>query len=94
LEEQLVREDENFEISTWWKTNSNKYPVLSAMARDFSAIPVSIVSSKSAFNLSGRILGDNRSSMTPQTLEALVCSKDWLYKYPSNQGNSHYLTFN
>jgi hypothetical protein len=60
----------------------------------FSAIPVSIVSSKSAFNLSGRILGDNRSSMTPQTLEALVCGKDWLYKYPSNQGTSHYLTFN
>jgi hypothetical protein len=81
LEEELVREDENFEILTWWKTNSNKYPVLSAMARDFLAIPVSTVSSESAFSLSGRILSDNRSSMTPQTLEALVCGKDWLYKH-------------
>jgi hypothetical protein len=92
LEEELVREDENFEILTWWKTNSNKYPVLSAMARDFLAIPVSTVSLESAFSLSSRILSDNRSSMTPQTLEALDCGKDWLYKHPSNQVTLHYLT--
>ena len=85
--EESVREDENFEILTWWKTNSNKYPVMSAMARDVLAIPLSTVSSKSAFSLGGRILSDNRSSMTPQTLEALVCCKDWLYKYPTNEGN-------
>ena len=81
LEEALVRGDENFEILSWWKTNSNKYPVLSLMARDFLAIPLSTVSSESAFSLSGSILGDNRSSMIPQTLEALVCCKDLLYKY-------------
>ncbi|XP_034586733.1 zinc finger BED domain-containing protein RICESLEEPER 2-like [Setaria viridis] len=85
LDEPPVRTDENFEILTWWKTNSNKYPVLSAMARDFLAIPLSTVSSESAFSLSGRILSDNRSSMTPETLEALVCCKDWLYKYPTDE---------
>jgi hypothetical protein len=53
LEEELVRENGNFEILTWWKTNLNKYPVLSAMARDFLVIPVSTVSSKSAFSLGG-----------------------------------------
>jgi hypothetical protein len=68
--------------------------VLSAMARDFLVIPVSTVSSKSAFSLGGWILGDNWSSMTPQILEALVCCNDWLYKYPPNQGNFHYLKFN
>ena len=87
LEEPPVREDENFEILTWWKTNSNKYTVLSAMARDVLDIPLRTVSSKSAFSLGGRILSDNRSSMTPQTLKALVCCKDWLYKYPTNEGN-------
>jgi hypothetical protein len=59
LEEALVREDENFDILSWWKTNSDKYPVLSLMARDFLAIPLSTVSSESAFSLSGSILGDN-----------------------------------
>jgi len=50
------------------------------MARDFLAIPLSTVSSESAFSLGGRILGDHRSSLTPEMLEALVCGKDWLYK--------------
>ena len=95
LEEPPVRPDERFEILTWWKTNSNKYPMLSAMARDFLAIPLSTVSSESAFSfflapgsafsLSGRILIDNRSSMKSETLQALVCCKDWLYTYPTNE---------
>jgi len=49
------------------------------MARDFLAIPVSTVSSKSAFSCAGRILGKNRTSLSPKTLKALVCAKDWLF---------------
>ncbi|ONM63137.1 Pleiotropic drug resistance ABC transporter family protein [Zea mays] len=48
------------------------------MARDFLAIPVSTVSSESAFSAAGRVLGKNRTSLSPETLEALVCAKDWL----------------
>jgi len=60
------------------------------MARDFLAIPLSTVSSESAFSLGGMILGDHRNwgmilgdhrnSLSPEMLEALVCGKDWLYK--------------
>ena len=50
------------------------------MTQDFLAIPLSTASSKSALNLGGRILGDHRSSLAPEILEALVCAKDWLYK--------------
>jgi hypothetical protein len=64
----------------------NKYPVLSAMTHDFLAIPFSIVDSESAFSTDGRILADNRSSMTPETLESLVCCKDWLYEYLHIEG--------
>jgi hypothetical protein len=28
---------------------------------------------------------DNRSLMTPETLQALVCCKDWLYTYPTTE---------
>jgi hypothetical protein len=49
------------------------------MARDFLAIPLSTVSSKSIFSLGGRTLGEARSSLTPEILEALVCGKDWLF---------------
>ncbi|TVU42204.1 hypothetical protein EJB05_08597, partial [Eragrostis curvula] len=86
LKEDFVRADENYEILSWWKTNANKYPVLSMMARDFLAIPFSTVSSESAFSLGGRLLGDTRSSMTPETLEALVCGKDWRYGFPNSEG--------
>ena len=48
------------------------------MARDFLAIPVSTVSSESAFSAAGRILGKNRTSLAPEILEALICAKDWL----------------
>ncbi|TVU49284.1 hypothetical protein EJB05_00590, partial [Eragrostis curvula] len=57
--------------------NSDAYPVLSLMARDFLAIPVSTVSSESAFSMAGRIIGKERTSLAAGTLEALICSKDW-----------------
>lgn len=80
LDEEMEVESEDLDILAWWKSKAEKYPVLSTMARDFLAIPLSTVSSESAFSCSGRILGDHRSSLTPEMLEALVCAKDWLFK--------------
>ena len=71
---------EDFDVLSWWRSKAAKFPVLSAMARDFLTIPLSTVSSESTFNLGERILGDHRSSLAPEMLEALVCGKDWLYK--------------
>uniref|UniRef100_A0A0A9DZG8 HAT C-terminal dimerisation domain-containing protein n=1 Tax=Arundo donax TaxID=35708 RepID=A0A0A9DZG8_ARUDO len=62
----------------WWKRHADKFPVLSVMARDFLAIPLSTIASESVLSCGGRILGDARSSLSPETLEALVCTKDWL----------------
>jgi len=42
------------------------------------AIPISTVASESTFSTSGRILDDFRTSLTPFTLQALVCTQDWL----------------
>jgi hypothetical protein len=49
------------------------------MVRDFLAIPLSTISSESAFSLGERILGEHRSSPVPKMLEVLVCGKDWLF---------------
>ena len=76
-----VRPDENFNVIAWWKKISGAYPILSLMPRDFLAIPVSTVSSKSAFSAAERILGKNRTSLAPETLEALICAKDWLIRF-------------
>lgn len=55
-----------------------KFPILSEMARDILAIPVSSVASESAFSTSGRILDQYRSSLTPYMVEALILTQDWL----------------
>lgn len=80
LEEDVEEDSESFDVLDWWKRHAQKFPVLSSMARDFLAIPLSTVSSESAFSCGGRILGDTRSSLTPEMLEALICAKDWLIK--------------
>jgi hypothetical protein len=77
----VVRPDERFNVLAWWKKNSDVFPILSLMARDFLSIPVSTVSSESAFSAAGRILGKNRTSLAPETLEALICVKDWLFGF-------------
>ena len=50
----FVRPDENFNVLAWWKKNYDVFPILSLMARDFLAIPVSTVSSESAFSAAGK----------------------------------------
>ncbi|KAJ4747127.1 Zinc finger BED domain-containing protein DAYSLEEPER [Rhynchospora pubera] len=70
--------DEEFDILSWWRLKSAKYPVLSQMTRDILAVPISTVASESAFSTSGRVLSPVRSSLSDETVEALLCAQDWL----------------
>ncbi|XP_047093157.1 zinc finger BED domain-containing protein RICESLEEPER 2-like isoform X1 [Lolium rigidum] len=85
LEDALVplREDDSFDVLKWWKRNVENYPVLARMARDFLAIPLSSVASESTFSTAGMIINKHRSSLNPETAEGLICSKDWLKEYLS-----------
>jgi hypothetical protein len=79
LDDELVPiNTENFKILDWWKVAGTRYPILRKIARDIFAIPVTTVASESAFSTSGRVLSEHRSRLTPEILEALMCSQDWL----------------
>lgn len=82
LDEHREKDVAKFDILNWWKVNSTKFSVLSCIARDVLAIPVSTVASESDFNVGGRILDSFRSSLTPKVVEALICGKDWIRAAP------------
>ena len=70
-------DNENFGILEWWKKQQIKYPVLSIIARDVLTVPVSTVASEAAFSAGGRVVSKKRCNLSPQAIEAVVCSKDW-----------------
>ena len=71
-------EEDHFDILCWWKVNSCKYPVLVAIARDVLAIQTSTVESELSFSTGGRVINPFRSSLTPKSVEALICMQSWM----------------
>ncbi|XP_077217892.1 zinc finger BED domain-containing protein RICESLEEPER 2-like [Tasmannia lanceolata] len=78
LLERVEKDSGEFKILYWWKVNGSRFPLLSQLARDVLAIPVSTVASESAFSSGGRVLDQFCSSLTPKLVESLICTKDWL----------------
>ncbi|CAL9018174.1 unnamed protein product [Prunus brigantina] len=79
LEESLLPRTIDFDILAWWRTNGIKYPTLHDIARDILAIHVSTVASESAFSTSGRIVSPHRNRLHSKIVEALTCTRDWLW---------------
>ncbi|XP_074301063.1 zinc finger BED domain-containing protein RICESLEEPER 2-like [Silene latifolia] len=71
-------EDEPSNILDWWKLNEPRFPVLARIARDVLAMPISTVALESSFSAGGRTLDRFRSSLTPKTVQGLICAKDWI----------------
>lgn len=79
LAEKRKMRSKDFDILSYWKVSSNKYPILSLMAKDVLAVPASTVPSESAFSTGGRIIDPLRCSLSTDTVEALICAQSWLH---------------
>ncbi|PNX80142.1 transposon protein [Trifolium pratense] len=72
----------SFSALDWWRNNSMKYKILSKMAADILAIPISTVASESTFSAGGRVIDEFRSRLSEESVEALICGGDWFrHKY-------------
>ncbi|CAN0914821.1 Zinc finger BED domain-containing protein RICESLEEPER 2 [Linum grandiflorum] len=95
--EEMEENGKSFDVLGWWKLNAFKCPVLSEMAKDILAVPISTVASESCFSTGGRVLDDFRSSLTPTIVEALICAEDWLRtsyaSVPAEEGLEDQLEF-
>ncbi|KAE8678480.1 hypothetical protein F3Y22_tig00111409pilonHSYRG00338 [Hibiscus syriacus] len=65
-----------FDALGWWKENNLKFNILSKMAADILAIPVTNVASESAFSAGGRVIDPHRSSLGTKMVDMLVCGAD------------------
>ena len=91
LQADVIESDQqkDFNILQWWQMRQARFPILSRLARDVLTIPVSTVSSESAFSTAGRILEERRTSLTSEMVEVLTCLRDWEHAAIKSQHTTH-----
>lgn len=90
LDEERLDRKQDIDVLSWWQMERFHYPILSHLARDVLTIPISTVASESAFSVGGRVLDQYRSSLLPEIVQALLCTRDWLF----GKGGINYITIN
>ncbi|KAL6141193.1 hypothetical protein ACLB2K_059483 [Fragaria x ananassa] len=79
LDEARLDRSMELDILAWWKMEQHRYPIIFHMARDVLTISISTVASESAFSIGGRVLDQYQSSLLPDTVQALLCTRDWIF---------------
>ncbi|CAN1262107.1 Putative AC9 transposase [Linum perenne] len=78
LNEDVLPRSYDFDILIWWKLMASKVHGTALIARDLLDIPVTSVASELAFSLGGRLLDHHSSKLHPATVEALMCTRNWV----------------
>ncbi|XP_012827648.1 PREDICTED: zinc finger BED domain-containing protein RICESLEEPER 2-like [Erythranthe guttata] len=65
-------------VLEWWRIHELKYRILSIMANDILAIPITSVAFEASFSVSSRVIDKFRASLNAYTVQVLMCGGDWL----------------
>jgi hypothetical protein len=74
LEEPFLPVDD---VQAWWITNKGRLPRLSRMAFDLISIPAMSSGCERVFSLAKLVVGPQRQSMKEETINMLMCIKNW-----------------
>ncbi|KAF3970468.1 hypothetical protein CMV_005847 [Castanea mollissima] len=77
LEEPVLPWTQDFNILSWWRAASPRYPILSRIARDYLPVPMSVVTSMDAFFAIEREISPRYASLKPDLMNAIMCTRSW-----------------
>ena len=81
MSEAVVDNYPNFKVLDYWKINSDRFPNLSRMARDYLAVPGTSTPSERAFSGGRQLITDFRCSLSGETITACMLLKNWLRQW-------------
>ncbi|XP_074309032.1 zinc finger BED domain-containing protein DAYSLEEPER-like [Silene latifolia] len=81
LDESRVNHTLDINILLWWKENGKWFYTFAKMAKDIFAIPITTVASEYAFSMGSRVITKWRASLKPETADALLTTRTWLYGF-------------
>ena len=76
LEEPLLDRNVEMDILEWWRSVEYRWPCLTKLAPNVLSIPITSIYLEVAFSIGGRILKPSRCSLSPDSVEALVFSRN------------------
>nr|GEV42870.1 zinc finger BED domain-containing protein RICESLEEPER 2-like [Tanacetum cinerariifolium] len=78
LNEESLQNADGLDLLKWWKNFSGRFPILSKIAKDVLALPITAVRLETCYSTDSDVLNDFRSSLSHSMVEALVCTQDWI----------------
>ncbi|XP_052185298.1 protein NUCLEAR FUSION DEFECTIVE 4-like [Diospyros lotus] len=85
LEEPRIPISGAFDVLAYWRERANRGKIIAKMACDVLSISITTVASKSAFSIGSRILNKYRSRLHDETVQALLCTRNWLHGFGDDE---------
>ena len=64
-------------VLDYWKQNSERFPILHLIAKDYLSMMPTSVASERSFSLAGLTITDIRTSLNPNTANQTICLSSW-----------------